>query len=283
MKFLIPSCLATWSRSTSKMSLPSTRTCSNSLVSMLTMDWVIFMTRSKDMPSRQRLKLTFFTVITPDQAWQWLTPAKGLPTCMCLVMSLLMLLCPVLSEMVGQCGTKMTSWRRSSVSSQTGATPPCTRPVWRIVMKMVSLTGPLWDIPAMWGSWPRKLRSMAVMTRLLRFLVLAQWWSPVALGSRYFHTLWRREISGECARPRMLLSRTGSMTIFWLDPARTHDRNLIDLATEYLKDHDTTGLDIVFKTPVAAMKESCKRARAGLDTVSVTGNVLRDYLTDLFP
>jgi len=76
---------------------------------------------------------------------------------------------------------------------------------------------------------------------------------------------------------------TKAKTIFWLDPARAHDRNLIDLATEYLKDHDTTGLDIVFKTPVEAMKESCKRARAGLDTVSVTGNVLRDYLTDLFP
>merc|ERR1719507_2242343 len=76
---------------------------------------------------------------------------------------------------------------------------------------------------------------------------------------------------------------TGAMTIFWLDPARAHDRNLIDLATEYLKEHDTTGLDIVFKTPVDAMKESCKRARAGLDTISVTGNVLRDYLTDLFP
>jgi len=76
---------------------------------------------------------------------------------------------------------------------------------------------------------------------------------------------------------------TGAMTIFWLDPARAHDRNLIDLATEYLKEHDTTGLDVVFKTPVEAMKETCKRARAGLDTVSVTGNVLRDYLTDLFP
>merc|ERR1712129_294785 len=76
---------------------------------------------------------------------------------------------------------------------------------------------------------------------------------------------------------------TGSMTIFWLDPARAHDRNLIDLVTEYLKEHDTAGLDIVFKTPVEAMYESCKRARAGLDTISVTGNVLRDYLTDLFP
>merc|ERR1712013_495560 len=76
---------------------------------------------------------------------------------------------------------------------------------------------------------------------------------------------------------------TQAKTIFWLDPARAHDRNLTDLATEYLKDHDTTGLDIVFKTPVEAMRESCKRARAGQDTVSVTGNVLRDYLTDLFP
>merc|ERR1711970_33873 len=76
---------------------------------------------------------------------------------------------------------------------------------------------------------------------------------------------------------------TKAKTIFWLDPARAHDRNLIDLATEYLKDHDTSGLDIVFKTPVDAMKESCKRARAGLDTISCTGNVLRDYLTDLFP
>jgi len=76
---------------------------------------------------------------------------------------------------------------------------------------------------------------------------------------------------------------TGSRTIFWLDPARAHDRNLTDLATEYLKEYDTTGLDIVFMNPVDAMKESCKRARAGEDTVSVTGNVLRDYLTDLFP
>jgi len=76
---------------------------------------------------------------------------------------------------------------------------------------------------------------------------------------------------------------SGAKAIFWLDPARAHDRNLIDLATEYLKEHDTTNLDIAFKTPVEAMKESCKRARSGLDTISVTGNVLRDYLTDLFP
>jgi len=76
---------------------------------------------------------------------------------------------------------------------------------------------------------------------------------------------------------------TGARTQFWLDPARAHDRNLVDLASRYLLDHDTTGLDIGFMTPVEAMKEACTRARAGLDTVTVTGNVLRDYLTDLFP
>jgi len=76
---------------------------------------------------------------------------------------------------------------------------------------------------------------------------------------------------------------TGAKTLFWLDPARAHDRNLVDLATKYLLDHDTTGLDIGFMTPVEAMKTTCARARSGLDTVTVTGNVLRDYLTDLFP
>merc|ERR1712029_465743 len=76
---------------------------------------------------------------------------------------------------------------------------------------------------------------------------------------------------------------TGAKTLFWLDPARAHDRNLVQLATKYLLDHDTTGLDIGFMTPVEAMKISCARARSGLDTVTVTGNVLRDYLTDLFP
>jgi len=74
-----------------------------------------------------------------------------------------------------------------------------------------------------------------------------------------------------------------SRVIFWLDPQRAHDRNLLDLSTEFLKSHDTKDLDIVFMNPVEAMKETCKRARAGLNTISVTGNVLRDYLTDLFP
>merc|ERR1712233_87585 len=71
--------------------------------------------------------------------------------------------------------------------------------------------------------------------------------------------------------------------IFWLNPARAHDANLIGLAQTYLKDHDTAGLDIEFMTPADACTASCTRARAGLDTISVTGNVLRDYLTDLFP
>merc|ERR1712212_595837 len=76
---------------------------------------------------------------------------------------------------------------------------------------------------------------------------------------------------------------TGAKAIFWLNPARAHDANLIMLAKKYLADHDTEGLDIEFMTPAEAMKVSCTRARAGLDTISCTGNVLRDYLTDLFP
>ncbi len=76
---------------------------------------------------------------------------------------------------------------------------------------------------------------------------------------------------------------TGSATIFWLDPERAHDANLIGLANKYLKDHDTAGLDIRIMSPVEAMRESLQRVKDGKDTISVTGNVLRDYLTDLFP
>merc|ERR1711993_21108 len=76
---------------------------------------------------------------------------------------------------------------------------------------------------------------------------------------------------------------TGAKAIFWLDENRPHDANLLKLAKEYLKDHDTTGLEIGFAAPADACTVSCTRARAGLDTISCTGNVLRDYLTDLFP
>jgi isocitrate dehydrogenase len=71
--------------------------------------------------------------------------------------------------------------------------------------------------------------------------------------------------------------------VFWLDPQRAHDRNLIALVERYLKDHDTDGLDIRILDPVAAMRFSLERIRRGEDTISATGNVLRDYLTDLFP
>jgi len=74
-----------------------------------------------------------------------------------------------------------------------------------------------------------------------------------------------------------------SKAIFWLDPARAHDNLLIKLAKEHLKEHDLNGLDIEFRTPRDAMMETCRRIREGKDTISVTGNVLRDYLTDLFP
>ncbi|MEO2033442.1 MAG: NADP-dependent isocitrate dehydrogenase [Planctomycetaceae bacterium] len=85
---------------------------------------------------------------------------------------------------------------------------------------------------------------------------------------------------------RLAVSRaraTGATTIFWLDPSRAHDRNLIAKVEEYLPAHDTSGLDIRILDPVEATRVSCQRAKAGQDTISVTGNVLRDYLTDLFP
>ena len=76
---------------------------------------------------------------------------------------------------------------------------------------------------------------------------------------------------------------SGMKTIFWLDEERAHDRNLIELVQKYLKDHDTEGLDISIASPVEATKTSVERIRRGEDTISVTGNVLRDYNTDLFP
>ena len=71
--------------------------------------------------------------------------------------------------------------------------------------------------------------------------------------------------------------------VFWLDKNRAHDAQIIEKLNRYLKDHDTTGLDIQIMPPVDAMKLSLRRAKDGKDTISATGNVLRDYLTDLFP
>ena len=76
---------------------------------------------------------------------------------------------------------------------------------------------------------------------------------------------------------------TGWPAIFWLDADRAHDAQLIKKIDQYLPEHDTSGLQIEIKTPVEATKFSVERIRRGVDTISVTGNVLRDYLTDLFP
>jgi isocitrate dehydrogenase len=76
---------------------------------------------------------------------------------------------------------------------------------------------------------------------------------------------------------------TGTPAVFWLDAKRGHDAQVITKVEKYLKDHDTKGLDIRILAPVEAMKFSLERIRKGQDTISVTGNVLRDYLTDLFP
>ena len=76
---------------------------------------------------------------------------------------------------------------------------------------------------------------------------------------------------------------TGVPAVFWLDANRAHDANLIAKVNQYLQAYDTTGLEILILAPVEAMRYTVERVRAGKDTISVTGNVLRDYLTDLFP
>ncbi len=76
---------------------------------------------------------------------------------------------------------------------------------------------------------------------------------------------------------------TGSPAVFWLDKNRAHDANLIKKVEAYLPQHDISGLEIKIMAPVEAIKFSLQRVKAGEDTISVTGNVLRDYLTDLFP
>lgn len=85
---------------------------------------------------------------------------------------------------------------------------------------------------------------------------------------------------------RLAVSRaraTGNMAIFWLNKNRAHDAALIAKINQYLPEHNTDGLEITILSPVEATKISCLRCKDGLDTISVTGNVLRDYLTDLFP
>jgi isocitrate dehydrogenase len=76
---------------------------------------------------------------------------------------------------------------------------------------------------------------------------------------------------------------TNTPAVFWLDKNRAHDTKILNRVSDYLKEHDTQGLEIHFMSPVEATEFTVKRLRKGLDTISVTGNVLRDYLTDLFP
>ncbi|UTW45809.1 NADP-dependent isocitrate dehydrogenase [bacterium SCSIO 12696] len=76
---------------------------------------------------------------------------------------------------------------------------------------------------------------------------------------------------------------TGNPAIFWLGEGRAHDRSLIEKVNQYLPEHDTSGLDIQILSPIEATRYTLQRIKEGKDTISVTGNVLRDYLTDLFP
>ncbi|KAF1046302.1 NADP-dependent isocitrate dehydrogenase [Xylophilus sp.] len=77
--------------------------------------------------------------------------------------------------------------------------------------------------------------------------------------------------------------QSNTPAVFWLDPYRPHENEVIKKVKKYLKDHDTTGLDIQIMSQVRAMRYTLERVIRGLDTISVTGNILRDYLTDLFP
>jgi isocitrate dehydrogenase len=79
------------------------------------------------------------------------------------------------------------------------------------------------------------------------------------------------------------VKNSGTPAVFWLDPYRPHEAELIKKVETYLKDYDTTGLDIQIMSQVRAMRYTLERVIRGMDTISVTGNILRDYLTDLFP
>ena len=116
-----------------------------------------------------------------------------------------------------------------------------------------------------------------------------------ASGRPCWSRRWKKGISSGCARRRTPRSGTGSSSpstgrrrpgrsaVFWLDKNRAHDAQLIEKVNKYLKDHDTKGLEFHILAPIEAMKFTLDRFRAGKDTISVTGNALRDYLTDLFP
>lgn len=132
------------------------------------------------------------------------------------------------------------------------------------------------------------------MTRPSRHLQTALSVLSKNLAALCLSTMLKRVTSGECVRPRtrrfaigsswpLTVRATGALTLFWLDENRAHDANLIAKVNEYLKFHNTEGLDIRILSPVDACRLSMETIRTGKDVISVTGNVLRDYLTDLFP
>ena len=108
--------------------------------------------------------------------------------------------------------------------------------------------------------------------------------TPVAAGDIWRMCLTRDVAVRDWVKLAVTRARaTGVPAVFWLDQTRAHDAQLIGLVDRYLTDHDTEGLEIKILPPVVAMAYSLERIRRGEDTISVTGNVLRDYLTDLFP
>merc|ERR1712003_333300 len=94
---------------------------------------------------------------------------------------------------------------------------------------------------------------------------------------------WVKLAVNRCRANNFVRSDKPCKAIFWLDSARAHDVLLMEKVQQYLPEFDTTGLDIEVMSPVEAMRVTCQRAKESLNTITVTGNVLRDYLTDLFP
>ena len=186
--------------------------------------------------------------------------------------------------------------RTPSRSCPTAPTPASTRSSSTTAARTAPSTRRRWARCPTSASWPRRPRSTAATTRPSRSRPTAWCASSTARGATSCSStqvsagdIWRAcQTKDVPIRDWVKLAvtrarATGVPAIFWLDEDRAHDANLIAKVKEYLGEHDTDGLDIEILKPTEAIAFSLERIRKGEDTISVTGNVLRDYLTDLFP
>ena len=180
-------------------------------------------------------------------------------------------------------------------SSPTAATPASTRWSSTTAGPTAPTTRPPWARCPTSGSWPRRPRSTARTTRPSRSPTAGTVRVVDAAGTTLLEhavepgDIWRACQTKDAAVQdwvKLAVTRaraTGAPAVFWLDETRAHDAQIIEKVRRYLADHETDGLQIEVMAPVDAIAFSLERIRRGEDTISVTGNVLRDYLTDLFP